>query len=122
MSDRKEDQPFGYPGEVFPDEPLTGSSPGKRSRTDEPLTEHDVAERLDRAVMRVVRIMFDVRENMPPEMVDLVKRSRYTTNALYLLADELVAWGVRSTKEREAADAIEAADDLRQAMTEEGQP
>jgi hypothetical protein len=59
---------------------------------------------------------------MPPDMVDLVKRSRYTTNALYLLADELVAWGVRSTKEREAADAIEAADDLRQAMTEEGQP
>jgi hypothetical protein len=86
------------------DEPLTGSSPGKRSSTDEPLTEHDVAERLDRAVMRVVRIMMDVRENMPPDMVDLVKRSRYTTNALLLLADELKAWGVRSTDEREAIE------------------
>jgi hypothetical protein len=85
------------------DEPLTGSSPGKRSRTDEPLTEHDVAERLDRAVMRVVRIMMDVRQ-LGPDMVDLVKRSRYTTNALLLLADELAEWGVPMTPPRRKAD------------------
>jgi hypothetical protein len=66
-------------------------SAGKRLGTNEPLTEHDVAERLDRAVIRTVRILMDARQ---VGMMDQVKHSRYLTNSLGILAAELRAWGV----------------------------
>lgn len=72
------------------DLPLSGS-PGKRLRTSDPLTEHDVAERLDRAAYRVARIMLDARRD---GYMDLVKHSRYLTGALQLVAAELALWGV----------------------------
>lgn len=66
---------------------------GKRLSTDEPLTEHDVAERLDRAALRLVRIMMDVRQT--PGLFEAVKGSRYLTCGLLEgLAAELQAWGV----------------------------
>jgi hypothetical protein len=67
---------------------LTGN-PGKRLSTADPLTEHDVAERLDNAAMRVVRIMLDARQT---GLAGPVKRSRYLTNSLSMLAAELEAW------------------------------
>lgn len=63
---------------------------GKRSSKDEPLTEHDVADRLDKAAFRVLRIMMDAREI---GVMDEVKRSRYFLNTLDLLADEMAEWG-----------------------------
>jgi hypothetical protein len=67
-------------------------SAGKRLSTSEPLTEHDVAERLDKAAFRVLRILMDVRQT--PGLLEGVKHSRYTTNVLNLLAAELQEWGV----------------------------
>lgn len=64
---------------------------GKRSSPDEPLTEHDVAERLDRAAIRVLSIMMDVRQT--EGLYESVKASRYLTNSLDLLAEELRLWG-----------------------------
>lgn len=64
---------------------------GKRLNTGDPLTEHDVAERLDRAAIRVVRIMADTRQL---GAMDPVKASRYLTNSLNILASELALWGV----------------------------
>jgi hypothetical protein len=49
-----------------------------------------VAERLDRAILRVVRIMADARQQ---GYMDAVKRSRYLTNSPGILAAELVLWG-----------------------------
>jgi hypothetical protein len=69
---------------------LTGNS-GKRLRTSDPLTEHDVAERLDRAALRTARIMTDIRQQ---GFTGPVKRSRYLTNALSILAAELQLWGI----------------------------
>jgi hypothetical protein len=63
----------------------------KRHSTAEPLTEHDVAERLDRAALRVLRIMIDA-ENLG--IVTEVQHSRYLTNALSWLAGELGRWGI----------------------------
>jgi hypothetical protein len=70
---------------------LTGSS-GKRLRTSDPLTEHDVADRLDKAALRAVRIMTDARQQ---GYAGAVKHSRYLTNVLGILAAELQLWGVR---------------------------
>jgi hypothetical protein len=83
----------------YEDWPLTGS-PGKRLSTTEPLTEHDVAERLDKAALRVVRIMSDIRQQ---GFMDLVKHSRYLTGALNILAAELKLWGVEPREDWEAA-------------------
>lgn len=64
---------------------------GKRSSTSDPLTEHDVADRLDKAGLRVLRIMMDVRQI--PGAQEAVKSSRYLTNVLNALAWELQEWG-----------------------------
>lgn len=61
---------------------------GKRRDPSQPLTEHDVAERLDRAALRLLRIMWDVRVNHP-ELLGPVRSSRYFTNAAAALAYEL---------------------------------
>jgi hypothetical protein len=63
---------------------------GKRTSTDQPLTEHDVAERLDKAMLRVTQIMmevdgFGVRAD--------VRSSSYSTNIGDLLAAKLDEWG-----------------------------
>lgn len=71
------------------DDPLTGS-PGKRLSTADPLTEHDVADRLDKALLRAIRIMSDARQQ---GYMDLVKRSRYLTNTPGMMAAELKLWG-----------------------------
>lgn len=72
------------------DWPLSGS-PGKRLRTGDPLTEHDVAERIDRAALRLARIMGDIRQQGGMEPV---KHSRYLAGALPILAAELQLWGI----------------------------
>jgi hypothetical protein len=66
-------------------------SVGKRSSADQPLTEHDVAERLDKASMRVLTILMQTREM---GLMDKVKHSRYLTNSLNALAAELVEWEI----------------------------
>lgn len=68
-------------------------SVGKRTSIHEALTEHDIAERLDHAAMRTLRILIDVRSSEGDLYRD-VRGSRYLTNSLQLLADELEAWGV----------------------------
>lgn len=66
-------------------------SVGKRLATDEPLTEHDVAERLDKASVRVLSILMDARQL---GLMESVRTSRYLTNSLTLLAEELALWDV----------------------------
>lgn len=68
-------------------------SAGKRLSTDEPLTEHDIAERLDKAALRVWQIMLDARQI--EGLMEQVKHSRYCTNVLGELVEELRRWGVR---------------------------
>ena len=51
------------------------TNPGKRLSTDDPLTEHDVAERLSAAMLRVYRILSDVVAD--PTLHFHVKHSRY---------------------------------------------
>lgn len=60
----------------------------KRFSTDQPLTADDVAERLDHAALRLLRIMYDVRQT-PGTLLADVRRSRYFTNAVNALAYEL---------------------------------
>lgn len=62
---------------------------GKRPSVDEPLTEHDVAERLDKACLRVWNILISV-EQMGPEMVKAVRASRYLSNVPVETRDALV--------------------------------
>jgi hypothetical protein len=62
---------------------------GKRTSTDQPLTEHDVAERLDRAALRLLRLLIEIR-NLG--IVEQVKGSRYHTNALDLVEKEIATW------------------------------
>jgi hypothetical protein len=81
------------------DWPLSGS-PGKRLRASDPLTEHDVAERLDKAALRALRIMSDARQQ---GYMDAVKHSRYLTNVLGMLAAELGLWGVKPDEHWAAA-------------------
>lgn len=67
-------------------------SSGKRYDTSEPLTEHDIAARLDKAVERVVRIMWDARQL---GLALQIHHSRYLTHdALGMLRAELDAWDV----------------------------
>ena len=66
-------------------------SVGKRLSTDQPLTEHDIAERLDKAALRTYRILAETREM---GLADAVKHSRYFTNIASALAAELAAWGI----------------------------
>lgn len=60
--------------------PAADVAAGKRLSTDEPLTEHDVADRLDKAALRLWRILLDV-EQLGPETERRVRASRYLTNA-----------------------------------------
>lgn len=64
---------------------------GKRLSTEDPLTEHDVAARLDKAALRTYRILVEVREM---GLKDQVKSSRYLTNIINALAAELQAWEI----------------------------
>lgn len=64
---------------------------GKRLGADKPLTEHDVAERLDHAMLRVARILADVTSD--PALHQAVRSSRYVTAGLTeALQDALTAW------------------------------
>lgn len=68
-------------------------SVGKRTDAGDPLTEHDVAERLDRAAARLLRILMDVRQI--PGLAEDVKASRYLSAGLLEgLAAELETWGI----------------------------
>lgn len=64
---------------------------GKRLSTDEPLTEHDFAERLDKAALRLMRIMWDARRL---ELMEPIKSSRYLTNIVYALRAEMDLWDI----------------------------
>lgn len=67
-------------------------SVGKRLTTGEPLTEHDVAERMNKAALRLLRIMMDARQL--GLMVE-VRGSRYmSANALGALRAEMDAWSI----------------------------
>lgn len=81
---------------------------GKRTGTDQPLTEHDVAERLDHAALRLLRIMQDVRLNHP-ELLGPVRGSRFLTNAVNALAYELKhpEWNISPVPLREESQAGE---------------
>ena len=57
------------------------SQVGKRYSKDDPLGPHDVADRLDRAALRVWRIISLV-EDAGEDFADGVRSSRYLTNAL----------------------------------------
>lgn len=85
---------------------------GKRLSASDPLNEHDIAERLDRAAFRTLRILMDVREH---GVMDAVKGSRYNTNVLSLLVDELAEWGYLPKQEAldpEAVAALNASTDV----------
>lgn len=71
---------------------------GKRLSTDEPLTEHDVADRLDKAALRLLRIMWDARQL---GMVEAVSNSRYFTNVTGALRAELDEWGIEPSPLRQ---------------------
>jgi hypothetical protein len=64
---------------------------GKRLQAGDPLTEHDVAGRLDKAALRTLRILLSMRQL---GLMDEVKHSRYLTDSLSMLAAELKAWAV----------------------------
>lgn len=67
-------------------------SAGKRYDTSEPLTEHDVAARLNRSAERVLRIMWDTRQL---GLAKQVRDSRYLTHdVLGQLRAELDLWDV----------------------------
>lgn len=76
-------------------------SAGKRTSTADPLTEHDVADRIDKAGLRLLRILIEIREM---EMVEEVKTSRYFTNALPALAAEMQTWGIEPHPLRPSAE------------------
>lgn len=65
-------------------------SSGKRLRTDEPLTEHDVAERLSKSILRTMTILQQARDL---GLMEEVRRSRYMVGGgLELLAEEIAVW------------------------------
>lgn len=64
----------------------------KRTSTNQPLTSDDVAERLDRAALRTLRILMDARQQVG--LFEPVKHSRYLTNTLAALAAEIGLWGI----------------------------
>lgn len=67
----------------------------KRLSTSDPLTADDVADRLNRALDRALRIMWDVRLNGGELMWERVKMSHYlhASPAGNHLAHELQRWG-----------------------------
>lgn len=74
---------------------------GKRLSTAEPLTEHDVAERLSHAAERTLRILMDVRQT-EGDLYEDVKHSRYLLGGLLeALAAELQTWGIEPQVPRE---------------------
>jgi hypothetical protein len=66
---------------------------GKRLSADQPLTEHDLAERLDRAALRVWRILQIAEETGLQEQV---RSSRYLTNSVMALRAKLEEWDIPS--------------------------
>jgi hypothetical protein len=62
----------------------------KRLSTSDPLTADDVADRLNRAMVRTMRILMEVRQT--EGLFDEVKRSRYLTLMPADLAAELALW------------------------------
>lgn len=67
-------------------------SVGKRTSTEQPLTEHDVAERLGKSLLRTLRIMQEARSL---GLMPGVQSSRYYPTGLpEMLAEELREWGV----------------------------
>jgi hypothetical protein len=63
---------------------------GKRHSTDQPLTEHDVADRLSNAMLRALRILEDSRQL---GLMAEVKSSRYYhPELIHYLEKELEAW------------------------------
>ena len=72
---------------------------GKRYDTSEPLTEHDIAERLEKAMLRVWRIMLDARQvegqvGTYDSLMEADKGSRYLTNVPEALMWEMQRWGI----------------------------
>lgn len=82
---------------------------GKRLSTTEPLTEHDVADRLDKAALRVWRIMLDTRQQSP-EFYEAVRHSRYLTNVIPELRKEMDTWFPRKEESSCKASAVEVVD------------
>jgi len=64
----------------------------KRANATEPLTPDDVAERLSHAAERTLRILMDVRQD--EDLMEQVKHSRYLTDGLHVLAQELHKWNI----------------------------
>lgn len=60
---------------------------GKRLYTSDPLNEHDVAERLDKAALRALRILMEVRQT--EGLFEAVRESRYHTNVVEMLGKEI---------------------------------
>ena len=67
----------------------------RRLRTTDPLTPDDVAFRLDKALDRVMRIMWDAQQL---GIMDEVKGSRYLGPAIGHVAYELQMWNVHPHK------------------------
>ena len=61
-------------------------SAGKRLSTDEPLTEHDVAERLTSALLRVTRILEDIVAD--PSLHQAVQGSRYLPGGVVAMTQD----------------------------------
>lgn len=59
----------------------------KRLHTSDPLTADDVAERLDRAAMRALQILMEVRQT--EGLFEAVKGSRYHTSIVGMLGKEI---------------------------------
>ena len=88
LSARTEDQPSPEAA-AWASDPV--GNPGKRTSTDDPLTEHDVAERLDHAALRTLRILMETRQQ---GLMPAVSSSRYLGSGLLdMLAAELQEWG-----------------------------
>jgi hypothetical protein len=66
--------------------------PVKRSNPQEPLTPDDVAERLDRAAMRVLHILMDIRQT--DGLQEQVEQSRYLRGSLEALRAEMDRWAI----------------------------
>jgi hypothetical protein len=67
---------------------------GKRLSTDEPLTEHDIAARIDKAALRLINILMDIRQQEGDLWHD-VRRSRYMSGVLGMLGEEIAIWEKR---------------------------
>lgn len=74
---------------------------GKRSSTGDPLTEHDVAARIDHAALRLWKLLLEFRQL---GMTEQIRGSRYSTNALEGLADEMQTWGIEPRAPRPSTE------------------